>query len=118
MSSATAEPRTTTPRAIVDRRLAELPALIRENRKRHGLALRPAAVEIGVPFNTLCRAEHGKTPDGANLLAILEWLDLPPAWFVGPDPSPMDGYRRGWNDCAASVRGALEPAADAAGSAA
>jgi hypothetical protein len=118
MSSATADPRTTTPRAIVTQRLTELPALIRENRKRRGLAPRPAAVEVGVPLNTLRRAEHGKTPDGANLLAILEWLELPPAWFTGGGDNPADAYRRGWNDCANSVRGALEPAADVAGGAA
>lgn len=97
------------PRDLIRARLADLPPLIKAQRKVRGLAFRPAALEIGVPLNTLVRAEHGHMPDGFNLLLILQWLDVPPAWFVGERAeSPMAMYGKGWDDCAAAMRAATE----------
>lgn len=75
---------TVTPHEIALKRLEELPALVQAQRNEAGLSLREAAAEIGIPFTTLSNAEHGQMSNAANLLAILEWLDRPPAWFLGP----------------------------------
>lgn len=52
-----------------------LPMLVREKRRRCGLSLREAAVEIGCSFSTITRFE--KAEDGWNgrlLPDLLRWL--------------------------------------------
>ncbi len=63
----------------------ELSARVREQRREHGLSLRGAADDAGVPFNTLARVEKGYLPDLANFGRLMTWLGREPAeFFRGP----------------------------------
>lgn len=53
--------------------LADLPVICRETRRRKGLALRPAAAEIGCSFSTLCRIESGEDAVLSNVVDVLQW---------------------------------------------
>jgi len=91
-------------------RLAALAGLARAERARRGVSQRQAAEQMGLPASTLCRFERGQLPDVANFLAILAWMDVPLAPLLGKGQgATLDAYRRGWEDCAASVRFALDP---------
>lgn len=57
--------------------IARLAQEVRDRRAALGLNLRDAAAEIGVPFNTLSRLEHGQTPELLNYYAISEWAGYP-----------------------------------------
>jgi transcriptional regulator with XRE-family HTH domain len=95
--------------AVVRGRLRDVVALVREERARRGLALRPCAKDIGISFTTLCGIENGRDPDTVNLLLLLTWLGLPLSFLTGVgDVDPAAIYRRGWDDCAATVRAALD----------
>lgn len=75
--------------------LSGMAAGILTKRKAAGQSVRAAAAEIGVPFNSLSRAERciGE-PSASVLLAILRWLDVP-----------------GWGECEHALRsaGTVEP---------
>lgn len=89
-------------------RLAELAAFTVAERARRGVSQRQAAEQMGLPPSTLCRFERGQLPDVPNFLVILEWLNVPLAPLLGKQQTEtLDAYRRGWDDCAASVRGTL-----------
>jgi transcriptional regulator with XRE-family HTH domain len=87
--------------------LAELPSLIRAKRTRERLTLRAAAAELGVSNPTVQNLENGTTPDLRTLIAVTVWLGIPLTWFAPGAPEP-DAYRRGWDDCAATVTAALK----------
>ena len=79
------------------------------NARYIGLAYCPCAKEIGISFTTLCGIENGRDPDTVNLLLLLTWLGLPLSFLTGVgDLDPAAIYRRGWDDCAATVRAALD----------
>lgn len=88
------------------RALAQLPDMIRAKRARDALSQRDLARLLGTSNATPSRLENGCPPDLPILLAVLAWLDVPLAWFDGRSPE-ADGYRRGWDDCAATVTTAL-----------
>lgn len=93
---------------IAKLRLAELPAMLRAERARRDLSLRAAAGQIGIGFSTLTRCEQGQMPELYNFLAMAAWLQVSVGWFLGEDGvAKQDAYRRGWDDCAASVRAVL-----------
>lgn len=58
--------------------MIETPGVLAESvrlaRIGSGLSLRQVAGEIGVSFNVLSRAEHGKVVDTANFARIARWL--------------------------------------------
>jgi transcriptional regulator with XRE-family HTH domain len=92
-------------------RLERLPNMLKAERERRGMTMRQAAAEMNISPSTVTRIEgSGQWPDVAGFLAIVTWLRLPPNWFVDCTRSPMDAYRRGWDDCAQAVRDALAPA--------
>lgn len=87
--------------------------MLKAERSRRKLSLRAAAAEIGVGFSTVTRAEQGVPVDLASFLALAVWLQVNIGWFVGEDGiEKQDAYRRGWNDCAASVQSALRTGGD------
>jgi len=88
-------------------RLCELPALVAAERARTGLSQRQTAIVLGLSPSTIGRVEKGQLPDLAGFLAVAGWLRLPLGWFTG-EMDPQDAYRRGWDDCAASVRAVLD----------
>ncbi len=89
--------------------LAELANFTRAERARRGLSQRQASEQMGMPPSTLCRFERGQLPDVQHFLVILAWLDVPLAPLLGEQQAKtFDAYRRGWADCAASVRFALD----------
>lgn len=88
-------------------RLDQLPAMLRAERGRRELSQRQAATEIGIGFSTVARVENGGWPDAPGFLALVAWLDVPGGWFLAGDKH-QDAYRRGWDDCAASVRAVLD----------
>lgn len=92
-------------------RLDQLPRMLKAERERRGLSMREAAAEMQLSSSTMTRVENGSQwPDLAGFLAIVTWLDVPATWFMdGRDESSSpDAYRRGWDDCASAVRGALD----------
>lgn len=89
------------------RALSQLPDMMRAQRARDGLSQRDLARILGTSNATPSRLEAGCTPDLPILLAVLAWLDVPLSWFDGRSPE-ADGYRRGWDDCAATVTAALK----------
>jgi len=88
-------------------RLDQLPAMLKAERDRRGLSQRAAADQIGIGFSTVARVESGKWPHAPGFLAIIAWLDVPGGWFLA-GAEQQDAYRRGWDDCAAAVRAAIE----------
>jgi transcriptional regulator with XRE-family HTH domain len=88
-------------------RLRELPALVVAERARRGLSQRQTAAVLDLSPSTIGRVEKGQMPDVSAFLAIAGWLRLPLGWFTG-EMDPQDAYRRGWDDCAASVRATLD----------
>lgn len=88
-------------------RLRELPALVAAERARTGLSQRQTAFALGLSPSTIGRVEKGQLPDVAGFLAIAGWLRLPLGWFTG-EMDPQDAYRRGWDDCAASIHAVLD----------
>jgi transcriptional regulator with XRE-family HTH domain len=88
-------------------RLRELPALVAAERARTSLSQRQTAIALGLSPSTIGRVEKGQMPDLAGFLAIAGWLRLPLGWFTG-EMDPQDAYRRGWDDCAASIRSVLD----------
>ena len=91
--------------------LAELPALIRAELSRRGMSQRQLAAELDITGSTITRMVRGKglcdVPSFARLCA---WLNMTPEEFA--DELVAKAYRRGWDDCAASVRGVLEGGGD------
>lgn len=93
---------------LMTARIREAGDACKAQRQARRLSLRAAAAEIGCPFNTLLRFERGEASDLLNFLRIVNWLDVPPAWFANPTVrAPIDDYRRGWDDCAAAVNAAI-----------
>lgn len=97
-------------RADLSIRISAIATLLATERARKKLSMRAAATEIGISFSSVARAERGNVPDTAVFLAIVNWLRLPLGWFMGAAgvEAPQDAYRRGWDDCAASVRTTLD----------
>jgi transcriptional regulator with XRE-family HTH domain len=90
-------------------RLDQLPHMLKAERDRRGLSMRDAAAEMLLSPSTMTRVEAGDYwPDLAGFLAIAAWLRLPMDWFVDGEDAPMDAYRRGWDDCAATIRAVLD----------
>lgn len=56
--------------------LANLPVLVRENRRRRGLSLRAAAQEAGVSFSTIARTESGDDCALSSAIALINWLGV------------------------------------------
>lgn len=54
-----------------------LGTVLRKWRLMNELSLRDAAKEIGIPFVTLMRLEHGYDPLGRTLRVVLNWLLAP-----------------------------------------
>lgn len=69
--------------AAVD--VAELGALLRQQRTQLGQTLREVSAETGVPIATLSRVESGRLPDLRTFRNIVEWLGIPPERFF---PTP------------------------------
>jgi transcriptional regulator with XRE-family HTH domain len=65
--------------------IAELAALLRQQRQKAGLSLRELSAETGVPFATLSRVESGRLPDLTTFRSIVGWLGIPPERFF---PTP------------------------------
>ncbi len=55
--------------------LANLPLVLREQRRARGLSLRAAAIDIGCAFSTITRIEKGEDCVASNLIAVMRWLD-------------------------------------------
>lgn len=55
--------------------LDNLPLLLRETRRARGLALRPAAEQIGIGHATVSRMEKGDDCALSNVVAVIRWLD-------------------------------------------
>jgi len=90
-------------------RLSGLAMLLKAERARRGLSQRAAAAQMGLAYPGICRFERGGLPDVPNFLAILAWLDVPLAALLGEEQArTFDAYQRGWRDCEAVVRAALE----------
>lgn len=112
-------PARTSAHHVIEARLRELSAMVRAQRARRRLTMRQAAVEADMGFATFGRIERfegggSRLPDIVNLLLILKWLDVPPAWCLGLDAGDPEAlYRKGWDDCAAKVRAAAERHGDA-----
>jgi len=52
--------------------------------KRGNRSLRDLAAELGrVSASTLSRVERGKVPDVETFLLLCDWLEVPPATFIG-----------------------------------
>lgn len=64
-----------TPYAELADIIGNLPLLLREARRARGLALRAAADELGMSFNTVTRIEQGTDCVLSNAVAVLRWLD-------------------------------------------
>ena len=90
-------------------RLRELPALVAAERARRGLSQRQTAVALDLSPSTIGRVEKGQLPDVSGFLTIANWLRLPLGWFAG-EMDPQDAYRRGGDDCAASIQAVLNTA--------
>lgn len=60
--------------------LHALPGLVREHREGRGLSVRAAALEAGVSFSTLSRAERGEFGRDRGIsvgcaIKLLRWID-------------------------------------------
>ena len=53
--------------------LSDLGQLVLAERSRRGMSLRKAAIDIGIPFNTLARVEKGHVPDLPKFKRLVEW---------------------------------------------
>ena len=53
--------------------LSDLGRLVLAERSRRSISLRGAALEIGIPFNTLARVEKGHVPDLPKFKRLVEW---------------------------------------------
>ena len=53
--------------------LSDLGRLVLDERNRRGMSLREAALDIGIPFNTLARVEKGNVPDLPKFKRLVEW---------------------------------------------
>ncbi len=92
--------------------LANLPAMIRAELGRRRMSQRDLAHEIVASSSTISRLMSGqKMCDAATLVRICGWLRTEPADFA--DERVNEAYRRGRDDCAASIRTALGGGADA-----
>ncbi|MBA9003683.1 helix-turn-helix transcriptional regulator [Thermomonospora cellulosilytica] len=56
----------------------QLPALLKDERRRRGLSQRAAAHQIGVSYSTICRIENGHDCALSNAAAVLRWLEEQP----------------------------------------
>lgn len=63
-------------------RVQDLGKLLRDRRVTKGLALRGAAEEAGVSFNTLARVERGHVPDIETFSRLARWVGRSPAEFL------------------------------------
>lgn len=94
--------------------LAEFPALVSAECVRRGISQRTASKEIGLNPSSVTRIVRGDGMDARTFLAVVQWLGLSMHWLI--DGGSAASYRRGWDDCAASVRAALDdPTASPAG---
>ncbi len=59
--------------------LSILPLLLREARRTRRLSVRAAGAQIGCAPATVSRLERGDDCSLANAIAVLRWLDTPPA---------------------------------------
>lgn len=92
--------------------LANLPAMIRAELVRHRMSQQDFAREVVASPSTITRLMSKKQMcDAATLVRICGWLRIEPADFA--DERVNEAYRRGRDDCAASVRNALEGGGDA-----
>jgi transcriptional regulator with XRE-family HTH domain len=86
--------------------LARFPALLKAERARRGVAQRDLADRLGLNCSTLSRLEKGHgLCDVPTFLALVGWLGMSLPDFT------VDGaatYQRGWDACAATVRGAID----------
>ncbi|MFG2165537.1 helix-turn-helix domain-containing protein [Micromonospora chersina] len=55
--------------------LADLPRLLRAERRRRQLSVRAAARELGCSFATVSRIESGEDCVLSNAVTVLRWLD-------------------------------------------
>lgn len=53
--------------------LRDLGQLVLSERTRRRMSLREAALDIGIPFNTLARVEKGHVPDLPKFKRLVEW---------------------------------------------
>ena len=53
--------------------LSDLGHLVLAERSRRGISLRDAALDVGIPFNTLARVEKGHVPDLPKFKRLVEW---------------------------------------------
>ncbi len=53
--------------------LSDLGGLVLAERTRRGMSLREAALDTGIPFNTLARVEKGHVPDLPKFKRLVEW---------------------------------------------
>ena len=53
--------------------LSDLGRLVLAERSRRGISLRDAALDVGIPFNTLARVEKGHVPDLPKFKRLVEW---------------------------------------------
>lgn len=56
--------------------LSDLGDLVVSERNRRGMSLRDAALDIGIPFNTLARVEKGHVPDLPKFKRLVEWCGV------------------------------------------
>ena len=53
--------------------LSDLGRIVLGERRRRRMSLREAALDIGIPFNTLARVERGRVPDLPKFKRLAEW---------------------------------------------
>lgn len=92
----------------LDPRLEAVAKALHAHRVSRGLSVRELAVELGISYSTVSRVEScTNAPDVPTLLCILDHLELTGIFF-NADATAAGGYLRGWNDCAAMIRGGLD----------
>lgn len=90
-----------------DALLAALPGLVKAECLRRGISQREASRQLRLSAPTITRVIQGHGIDARATLRILQWLDITVEWLKQPGAA-ANAYRRGWNDCADRVRGALD----------
>ena len=56
--------------------LSDLGGLVVAERSRRGMSLREAALDTGIPFNTLARVEKGHVTDLVKFKRLVEWCGV------------------------------------------
>lgn len=87
--------------------LAELPSMLRAELSRRGMSQRQLGAELDITSSTITRMMRGQgLCDVPTFVRLCAWLNATPEEFA--DELVAKAYRRGWDDCATSIRDVLE----------